>query len=346
MAKHKIFTLSEIWNTKVRNSERSRVKKRDYIGSSDIGRTYIDRYYKMKGVAPSNPFEERVLRIFDSGKWFEQLVTMVYSLSGLIQQRQPYFEIPGTKDRLKVIGYGDAIIGGTINWDDRRARVAEAVKTMGLMVSTNEGNPDVVESIQEQVMIFEQYAYKVIDELEKIWGTVAIPPTAIEFKTINSLAFWRHKNRTPDKIFLGYDHHKLQQLASLHGLNLDFGRVTYISKDDLMLEEVGVKRGMELEKAMWEDIDKMSYYYMANEEPPKEPEIVYNERKKVFEGNWEVKRSPYLTLIYGYKSQDDFDSKHHQELLDINRALRHVRKGKIKEEDHPVIKAWELEKYA
>jgi len=125
--------------------------------------------------------------------------------------------------------------------------------------------------------------------------------------------------------------------------NHNIGRLLYISKDDLCLQEVAVWRQDQWEENFWKDVKEISYFYRNNIQPPLLEPIVYNERKRQFELNWEVGRSQYLTYLYGYKDQKDFEEKNHQLLLDINRALKHLRENKVIDEDKSLIKKYKLE---
>ena len=322
--------IEKIWNgvAEVKVGQANNPQPRNYISASDIGKAYIDRYYKMKGFAPTNPYDERVLRIFDAGKLFEWIVGRSLAMAGVLKERQSYCEIPASNENLKVLGYIDYLMGGIANWNEARGRIKKWLVEFKL---------------DEDNEILEKYSLKLIDGFEKEFGDRPIPETILEVKSINSLAFWGHKNRNEDDQFIGYDHHRLQLLAYMLAKKLDKGHLLYVSKDDLCLQQVPVLKGGELEEKFWVDVKQMSEYFSTDTTPSPLPELVFNKQKNVFELNWEVARSLYLTKIYGYKDKEQFENKKHQELLDVNRAFRHLKDGLIKKEDKPIIKKFGLE---
>lgn len=343
MAKNRILTIQEVWNASVSLSKKpEEIKVRDYISPSDLGKPFIDRYYKMKGEPYSNDYDERVLRIFDAGRLFEWVVLRSLAMAGVLKSRgsrvkKNYVTVPERKGCLRVWGYYDGLMGGIANWDEARGRIQRWLEEFKLELDDE---------------VIERYSMKLIKGLEEKFGNKEIPETIIEVKSVNSMAFWGAKNRDGNGNFLGYEHHDLQTYAYLIGTGsekptpTEAGRIFYISKDDLTLQENGIfLNDAKIEKRFWEDIEKMSYYYQNNIVPPKEPEIVFDDRKGVFTTNWQVGRSVYLTKIYGYKDQEAFETKNHQKILDINRALKHLKEGKVKTEDEAVIKEWQLEKY-
>ena len=292
----KHLTIQNIWNQVAQQSvgKVNEPKERNYISASDVGKAMIDRWLKMKGVPVSNPFDERILRIFDAGKLFEWIVGRALAMAGVLKGKQVYVEIPETEDHLKILGYIDYIIGGLVNWDEARGRVQRWLQEFKL---------------NENDEILEKYALSLIDGLEKEYGNQPIPESIAEIKSVNSLAFWSHNNRGENGTFLGYEHHKYQLLTYMIAKNHDAGKILYISKDDLCLQEVEVLRKTEWEYNFWQDVKQMSDYYRKNVQPPLLPLIVYDERKRQYELNWEIGRSQYLTHLYGYKDQKDFGEK-------------------------------------
>lgn len=291
------FSISQIWNEKL-TILKTEVKKRDYISASDLGGSFLDRYLKMTGVKPSNDYDERTLRIFDAGNSFEWLITNTLKLAGIVQKLQSEIEIPATKNTLKVRGFADCIIGGLPDWDKAREQIKK-------------------ETLPEWLL---DKAGKLVGVLEKEYPD-GIEPTVVEIKTINSRAFWGMKNRNPDGVFTGYDHHKLQLLTYLLGQEIKDGRLFYISKDDLMLEELAVKPTEELVKKWQEDVEEMSCYYLNQIEPDPEPAVVFNKQRNHYETNWKLARSPYLTYITG-KDKDVWQYETTQEVKRLNLELK------------------------
>jgi len=324
----KAFTIQNLWNEKVRVEKRL-PKVRNYISPSDLGGSMIDRYYKMKGEPPTNPFDERILRVFDAGRLFEWIITRTFAMSGILLEKQFKISLPATPDRFEVWGYGDAIIGGTPNWQMARDRIKTFLNEYKLKLDDE---------------VIESYSMKLIDGLEKTYPLGIKEKIIIEAKSINSMAFWSHKNRDKDDHFLGYDHHKLQTYAYLMGRpDAHHANIFYISKDDLCLQELPVYRTVVLSEAFLNDTRMITHYIKENITPPREPDILFNPKKRKYEPNWKAGRSLYLTKITGIKDQETWEANFHQELLDVNRAIKHIDEKKVKDEDKIMIEKYKLE---
>lgn len=301
--------IQEHWNKTVRKSYPP--KARDYITFSDIGKAYIDRYWKMKGEPITNDFDERTLRIFDAGRVMEFIVLRALTMAGILNQKQTFVEIPATNSQLRQMGYLDCTIGGFADWTKARETIQRHLQEYKL-------------TLDDQLL--EQKAVSIIEGLKNQFPDGKVPEMLVEVKSINSMAFWAHKNRDAQGHFLGYPHNKLQLYGYMKATGIKNGILLYISKDDFVIEELGMILGNEeLEKKYNDDIEKMTYYYKADETPPKLPEIVFNSQKKTFELNWEVERSSYLTKIYSYKDKVEFEEKNHAKLNEINLALKHMK---------------------
>lgn len=328
----KNFTIQGVWNAKNEielNRSKSYVKTRNYISPSDLGGPMLDRYLKMIGTPPTNYYDERVLRIFDAGHLFEWIILRTLAMAGILLERQFKISLPETPDRLAIFGYGDAIIGGTPDWQQARERIKKYAVEFKL-------------NIDEEVI--EKYSMKLIDYLEKEYPRGLEERIIIEVKSINSMAFWGHKNRDENDQFLGYDHHRLQTYAYLlANPDIDQARIFYISKDDLCLQEIGIYRTETLSQAFQDDARRITEHIRTKTSPLKEDDLTFNPKKGRYESNWRVGRSVFLTKITGCKDQTEWEEKHHQELLNINRALKHLKEGKIKEEDKPYIEKYKLE---
>lgn len=280
--------IQEHWNRIVPRVGKE-VKQRDYISFSDLGKPYLDRYYKMNGVEPTNDYDERVLRIFDAGRVWEFIFMRAMTLAGILNQQQKYIEIPATEDRLLVMGYLDATIGGFVDYTMAQETIQKHLSEFKL-------------SLDDQII--ERKAMSILEGLQKDYPNGNIPEILTEFKSINSMAFWAHKNRDDKGKFLGYPHNKLQHYGYMKGSGIERGLLVYLSKDDGMIEELAMTLGNpEMEKLFNEDVKMMSYYYLNKITPPKEEDIVWNEQKKCYETNWKIERSPYCDLITGMEKE-------------------------------------------
>lgn len=322
--------IAEHWN-RVNNQERTEkeTKTRDYITFSDVGKAYCDRYLKMAGEKPSNEFSERVLRIFDAGKTVEETVTKALIKAGILNKKQAYIEIPATKGRLKQLGYLDATVGGHADWDKAVETIKNHLHDYGMTPT------DSTEDAK---------ALAIIEGLRAVYPNGIVDEVLVEIKSINSLAFWGSKNRASNGEFVGYIWNKLQMYGYMKATGINKGLLLYVSRDDGVMSEIPVLMGTpELEKLYNTDIEEMSHYYLTKTTPPLEPEVVWDDRALKFNLNWKVERSNYLTRLYGYPTAEDLEAKNHQLLLDLNRALKHVKEGKVKEEDIPHINRWRID---
>lgn len=277
----KTWSIQEAWNKEL-EAERRDIKERNYINASDLGGSFLDRYYKMKGIQPSNPYESRVLRIFAAGNEFHHLLQKVFEKIGILKSKEKLVIIPEADKTLKVLGYYDMELGGFADWNEARKRIKE----YGFSV------------------FIEAASLRIIDIFEKEFPK-GLDPILCEIKSINSNAFWAKK----DYIGAGYPHHKLQLYTYLKALNLPEGRLLYVSKDDLSLQEgLVMLDSKELAEEWNKDIETMTDFYRKDIVPPKEDDIVFNEEKKRYEINWRVARSPYLTKITG-KSKEEWEKE-------------------------------------
>jgi len=317
------------WNRVVR--ETKDVKVRDYIYASELGKPMLDRWLSMKGTPVTNPFSDRALRIFGAGNVIEFIVLRALTMAGVLNRKQAPVELAAGPDNLRVTGRLDATIGGFVDWEQAKARILDNLGQYRL-------------DLDEELL--ESKAMSLLDGLKEQYPDGWSEEMVVEVKSINSMAFWKKGNRDAQGRFKGYDHNKLQLYAYLKMTGLRQGVLLYLSKDDFTLAEVGVTLGdEEMEQVFWDDVHKMTQFYRWDTQPPKEPEVVYNDGRGVFEVNWAVGRSLYLTHAYGYEDEDAFERLHHQELLDVNRALKHLRENKVKPEDLPVIDSWNLKEF-
>jgi hypothetical protein len=318
------------WNRVVANDWPP--KKRNYVRASELGMPFLDRWLSMNGEPITNPFPDRVQRIFQAGHVIEFIVMRTLAMAGILNRNQDYINFPATKDTLEVKGRLDATIGGFTNWD-------EALKNARANLDKYKLDLD------DEVL--ESKSAAIVEGLRAEYPNGFQEEMLVEVKSISSMAFWKSKeNRDEEGNFKGYDHNRLQMYAYLKGTGIHQGILLYVSKDDFTLEEVVIQNGdEEMERALAMDLHVITDYWRRNEPPPRESEIIFNSRKGAFEINWAVERSLYLTKSYGYKDQDELYGKNHQLLLDINRALRHLKKGKIKPEDEPLINEYNLDWY-
>src|SRR3990167_6044044 len=116
------WSFSKIWNRSLEQRVEKPLEPRDRIWASELGGAYIDRYLKMKGEKPSNPFDSRSLRKFEAGRIFEWIVEMVLVRAGILISKQDWvdFQYPVL---LKVTGKMDHLAGGKPDYEKARSQV-------------------------------------------------------------------------------------------------------------------------------------------------------------------------------------------------------------------------------
>src|SRR3990167_6116174 len=229
------WSVSEVWNDLL-VAER-KPAARAYIRASEIGSPFLDRYLKMKGVKFSNPFNARILRVFDTGKIFEtEVVERIFKLLGIWIKSQGEITIR-REGLLPVIGHHDPKVGGKIKYFQAMKKIKQR---------------NVSEWMRAR-------AIELMIQLRKKYPK-GLKVLTTEIKTVNSMAFWAPKNKDPrTNFFGGYPHHKLQLWTYLNGDGQHEGRIFYISKDDLTLHETPVFRDdKELEQKWLADVSEMT----------------------------------------------------------------------------------------
>lgn len=303
------WSIAGIWNESLEQKQKP-IKQRNYIYAGDIGKNFYERYLKMQGVVPTNPYNERTLRKFAAGNFFEDLIGNVLQQIGILKSSQEWVQIPADKRHLRITGRLDYIAGGLADWQKARQKVKET------------HYPEAIENIS--LKLIDYFQVKHPQGLEEI---------VYEIKSINSLVFWQKQEYLSE----AYPHHIMQLYTYLKALNKPKGRILYISKDDLTIKEIGVLYPTErLEKQWNEDVEQMTNYYRERKEPPKPDSIVFDKRKSVkfqkdkikyktegaWVSNWEVEWSSYFKLITGYDEVDEWKDSLKSELKEKNDLLK------------------------
>jgi hypothetical protein len=294
------WSFAEIWNRSLESREERPLIKRDRMWASELGGSFVDRYLKMNAIPFSNPYDPRSLRKFEAGRIFEWIVEMVLVRAGILISKQDWipYQYPNL---LMVTGKLDHLAGGTPDYEKAKATIEhtafpEFIKTAAVAV---------VESLAEQ-------------------HPNGLNHVILEIKSVGSLMFHRY-----DTYKIADDKHVLQLFHYLKGTDSPEGHIVYISKDDLCLAEIGVFKDTErLETTYHKDIERMTHYIKNKEMPPKEPEITFDENTGHFASNWKIAYSPYLTKVYGFKNQAEFDEKNKPIATRWNRVVGRYKEGK------------------
>lgn len=297
------WSFAQIWNESLEQREERKLEPRQHIWASELGGPFIDRWYKMKGVEPSNPFDPRSLRKFEAGRVFEWLVEMVLARAGILKSANEWveYQVPGG---CRITGKLDHLAGGFPDWEKAKTEL-----------SHNELPPFILKAAGAVIEYFQKKYPKGLKDI------------ILEVKSVGSNKF--HRYETFKVADIG---HSLQLFHYLKAKNMPEGHMVYISKDDLCLAEIGVLNPSPIGKLYEEDARKMKEYLGSKTPPPKENPIYFDEVEGKFVANWKIGYSQYLTMLYGYKNQKEFETKYKPIVARWNRVL-----GRIASDKKPTV---------
>jgi hypothetical protein len=297
MKKNK-WSIQEVWNKQlVIKRKDSKLEPRSHIWASEIGKSYWDRWAKMKGIKPDFDYDEITLRKFATGDFFERIIGYVLVVSGLLKYDNKWHQIPESKDMLKVSVKPDFIAGGKPDW----RKVEEDLSS----------NP-----IFSLIPAIERISKSLVKYLAKKYPN-GMDDIVYEIKSVNSMLFWAKKKYLAD----AYPHHKMQLFTGMKATGLPEGRMLYISKDDLTVAEFPIFLEDEGLNELWNtDVKTMTSFIREGKEPPKPDWIVFDETKHVrfqknkvkhktagaWVPNWEIEWSLYLPTITGCKTKEEW----------------------------------------
>jgi len=289
------WSFSQIWNKSLEQREERAMSFRNRIWASELGGAHIDRYLKMNGIPYSNPMEPRSLRKFEAGNLMEWVVGLVLKRAGILMENQTWlgYQYPGL---LEVSGKLDYKAGGNPDW----GKAEKEIKELGLP------------------LFFDRATKQIIEYLKKTYPN-GLSEVVLEIKSCSAFMFDKYAESGANP------NHKLQAYHYLKATGLTEAHIVYISKDDLRMAEYGVMAG-QLEEEYKKDIETITNYFRSKIEPPKEKEIVFENDR--FSANWKVAYSNYLTKLYGYKNQAEFDEKTRGKVAKWNRVWKRKNEGK------------------
>ena len=296
------WSFYQVWNKSLETRPDKEIKPRDYIWATDLGGAMIDRYFKMKGITPSNPPNARALRKFEAGNLMEWVVELVLKRAGILIDKQKWcdFQYPNL---LRTTGRLDHLVGGKPDWGKAKAEVG----ALGL--------PE----------FFDRATDAIIDYFAKTFPG-GLAEVVLETKSSSSFKFDRYDAVGPDL------NHKLQVFHYLKATGLEEGHLVYFCKDDLRMIEFGIfntpTNPTEIEEIYRHDIETITQYYQRGIEPPKEPEVLFDNELFKFNTNWKVEYSSFLTKIYGYSEPESYREKWDRKVAQFNRTFGRVVTGK------------------
>lgn len=267
------WNLAQIWN-QVAYKDNRPLQKRNYIYASEVGYPFVDRWLKMKAVPYTNPPNARSLRKFLAGNVWEAVVKMILVACGVFRHEEVKADATPYKGMLDVHGRLDFIAGGHINREQALLKVYELQL------------PDFLVAIAERI----------INELSG--GTLV--EKILELKAVSTFAMdlvERRRSAIPNHTLQAFHYQKHTRYLA---------EVAYICKDDCRMAQfkIDAKQTEPLYKA---DIEQMTLYYAnKTKRPPLSPLALFDFTTAKFSKNLGVEYSPYLTMLYGFKSPEEY----------------------------------------
>jgi hypothetical protein len=293
------WSFIKLWNNSLEQIKDRPVEPRDYLWATDLGKPMADVWLRMKGEKPTNPPNARSQRKFSAGNFWEWIVRLILIRAGILQESQEKlsYQYP---DLLRVSGKLDFIAGGKPDFE----KAKQELENMLL--------PDEFKLAIDNIVDY--FATNYPDGLES---------KVLEIKSVSAFMFEAlekgHKNL---KI------HRLQTYHYLKSKDMSRGDVVYICRDDCRMMESPIELNSSVEQEYYDYISKITDYYKRDEMPPLEQPIVFDEDLGKFSKNNQIAWSPYLTKLYGFQDQAEFDEKYKRTAESWNRVLGRLKSEK------------------
>ena len=292
----KSWTFALAWNKALEQIEERPMRVRRNLWASELGKAHIDLYLKLNGTPLTNPPNARSLRKFEAGNVFEWIVSLILKRAGILKEQQKWvsYQYPNL---LEVTGKADFIAGGVAKKDD----AIESISNLGL--------PNVFIKGGEQILTY-------------LSGLGTLEEMPLEVKSVSVFMFDAlEKGGNASKI------HRLQLFHYLKAMNYPKGRIVYICRDDLRMMEFLVQNPSPTEDEYRTEIEAITGYINRKERPPLEQKIVFDSDIRKFAKNFNVAYSGYLTMLYGYENQKQFDDEHTPKVARWNRVMARLKVG-------------------
>lgn len=285
------WSLAGIWNASLDVNPPREYEPRDYIWASELGGSYYDRYWKMKGRKPTTPPNLRSRRKFEGGNLTEWIVLQILARAGVIKSSQEY--IVSTDDYTKVTGRADFTAGGDIKLLTERD-VEDLPETFGAM------------------------AEAIIAKLKEKYPE-GLKDVNIEIKSCSGMMFDRYLE-APSQL------HGLQSFHYAHNTKRPT-MLVYVSRDDFRLAEwIILPKSQKWLKLYNEDRITMALTLdLKRKELNKEPLLTWDGKK--FQKNWKIEYSNYLT-DYGFKRPSLYAKPAQSTALRLTNVVKRIRDGK------------------
>lgn len=295
----KNWGIAQLWNLSLDSVPQRDYEPRDYVWASELGGSFYDRYWKMKGRQPTTPPTLRARRKFEGGNLIEWVILQVLNRAAVLQTTQEHFVYEN--EFIPVSGRLDFKAGGQIQSADF-SDLPETIK--GIAEST-------LAALQE----------KFPDGLDEV---------NIEVKSCAGTMFDRYSLAPASQ-------HGLQAFVQAQATNTPT-LLVYVSRDDLRIVEWKILPGSDKWlKLLESDLQKMAEVIESNAllqsditdvteySELKEPLLVWSGGK--FSSNWKVEYSNYLT-DYGYEYPEEYSKPAKSISLRLNNIVKKIKEGK------------------
>lgn len=220
---------------------------------------------------------------------------------------------------LRVSGKIDFVAGGEIDWQKTEAEIATIQKLFALAI--DDMPPFIAHAINHIIPVMKQK-----------FGSNKLKEMVVETKSVSTFVMAKIQKTQKPLI-----HNAMQTYHYILGnpKELDEGKIWYICKDDNIMEEFSLVESKELSKVYRHDVKMMTDIFGASNHknpmktrPNGEDEVLFDTDMFKFEVNrMGVEWSPYLELIYGYKTPEEFRDKWKKMVAQMNRTFKRCVSG-------------------
>lgn len=301
MPENKQTGIAEGWNAGFVEGEEWETKPREHLWASELGNAPIDLFLRLKGEKPSNPPNERAKRKMGAGLDWEFTIEQILATAGILVAKQVRCEYQ-FEGLLKVTGKCDFMIGGKVNIEAAQKYLEEG----RAYISPNRARA----------------AMNAIKYYQKNYPN-GFKQHPDELKSISDYAMdMMEKSNRPIL------RNELQLLHYLVSLDHNVGTLSYLNRNDERMMEFSIYKTEESIKKYRKPIEIFSKYWYANETPPLEKLVIWDEEQGRFSKNLNVSYSNYLTRLYGFKEPREYDEPYGKKAGNWNRVMTRMAQGK------------------
>lgn len=313
MNEQKNWAIQLPWNHAMSGNRKDRkVEPRNILFASEIGKPFLEVFWAMKGILPTNPPSDVALRKMEAGNTYEAIVVWTLKRVGILRDTQTRVRLLNDSRFLPVYGRLDLIAGHDGNWEKSRKEMDE------YFAKTNE--------LMKEFPLFEEAkrtSYEILEFLSSQYPT-GLSDKIYEVKSVNSMKFWHD-----EKPITEASSAHIKQLTfyqTFNDVGLDDGSFLYIDRDTRSISEIPNIPNEKVKKETLKWLEKMTEYY-NNDITPEPPElIIWDVKNKRYTVNWEIMYSSYKDKLLEGKTKEDL-----AELVNAkNKEMRKQKKLKEK----------------